>query len=130
MEHRCSENKLVRPCSIWISSSSSAAQTGTISLAMQLPPHSGSPRMAGHALVLGSGTTFNRIHSSCLHLQLYSNNEASGVLQQPAVSQPSCLVSRGEQLQEQGFSSEVAERIAAPQRPSTRAIYKSKWAFF
>ena len=33
-------------------------------------------------------------------------------------------------LQEQGFSVEVAERIAAPQRSSTRTIYKSKWALF
>ena len=34
------------------------------------------------------------------------------------------------QLQEQGFSVEVAERIAAPQRSSTRTIYKSQWALF
>ena len=45
-------------------------------------------------------------------------------------SQPPCLVSRSGQLQEQGFSVEVAERIAAPQRSSTRIIYKSKWALF
>ena len=32
--------------------------------------------------------------------------------------------------QEQGFSVEVAERIAAPQWSSTRTIYKSKWALF
>ena len=41
-----------------------------------------------------------------------------------------CLVYRSGQLQEQGFSVEVAERIAAPQRSSTRTIYKSKWALF
>ena len=40
------------------------------------------------------------------------------------------MVSRSGQLQEQGFSVEVAERIAAPQRSSTRTIYKSKWALF
>ena len=39
-------------------------------------------------------------------------------------------VSRSGQLQEQGFSVEVAERIAAPQWSSTRTIYKSKWALF
>ena len=32
--------------------------------------------------------------------------------------------------QEQGFSVEVAEKIAAPQRSSTRTIYQSKWALF
>ena len=46
------------------------------------------------------------------------------------VSQPPRLVSRSGQLQGQGFSVEVAERIAAPQRSSTRTIYKSKWALF
>ena len=52
------------------------------------------------------------------------------VPQQSATSQPPRLVSRNGQLQEQGFSVEVAERIAAPQRSSTRTIYKSKWALF
>ena len=46
------------------------------------------------------------------------------------VSQPPRLVSRSGQLQGQGFSVEVAERMAAPQRSSTRTIYKSKWALF
>ena len=46
------------------------------------------------------------------------------------VSRPSYLASRSEQLQEQDFSSEVTERIAPHQRPSTRAIYQLKWAFF
>ena len=44
--------------------------------------------------------------------------------------QPPRLVSRSGQLQEQGFSVQVAERIAAAQRSSTRTIYKSKWALF
>ena len=39
-------------------------------------------------------------------------------------------MSRSGQLQEQGFSVRVAERIAAPQRSSTRTIFKSKWALF
>ena len=52
------------------------------------------------------------------------------VSQHSTTSQPPCLVSRSGQLQEQGFSVEVAERIAAPQRSSTRTIYRSKWALF
>ena len=52
------------------------------------------------------------------------------VSQQSTISQPPRLVSRSGQLQEQGFSVEVAERIAASQRSSTRTIYKSKWALF
>ena len=52
------------------------------------------------------------------------------ISQQSTTSQPPCLVSRSGQLQEQSFSVEVAERIAAPQRSSTRTIYKSNWALF
>ena len=52
------------------------------------------------------------------------------VSQQSTTSQPPRLVYRSGQLQEQGFSVEVAERIADPQRSSTRTIYKSKWALF
>ena len=52
------------------------------------------------------------------------------VLQQSITSQPPRLVCRSGQLQEQGFSVEVAERIAAPRRSSTWTIYKSKWALF
>ena len=47
------------------------------------------------------------------------------VPQQPPAAEPPRLVSRSGQLQEQGFSVEVAERIAAPQRSSIRTIYKS-----
>ena len=52
------------------------------------------------------------------------------VPQQSTASQPPRLVSRSGQRQEQGFSVEMAERIAAPQRSSTRTIYKPKWALF
>ena len=44
--------------------------------------------------------------------------------------QPPHLVSRSGQLEEQDFSVEVKERIAAPQRSATSTIYKSKWALF
>ena len=50
--------------------------------------------------------------------------------QQSATSQPPHLVSRSGQLQEQGFSVKVTERIAAPQRSSSRTIQRSKWALF
>ena len=48
----------------------------------------------------------------------------SGIPQSPRVAP------RSTHLQEQGFAPEVADRISAPQRPSTRAVYKSKWAVF
>ena len=56
------------------------------------------------------------------HNQVFHNN--------PQHLKPPRLGSRSGQLQEQGFSVEMAERIATPQRSSTRTIYKSKWALF
>ena len=38
------------------------------------------------------------------------------------------MVSRSTTIQNQGFTAEVADRIAAPQRLSTRVIYASKWS--
>ena len=40
------------------------------------------------------------------------------------------MVSRSSALQEHGFTAEVAERIAPPQRLSIRSIYTSKWNVF
>ena len=47
-------------------------------------------------------------------------------------SQPesSCMAPRAFAIQQAGFSDEVATRIEAPQRRSTRAIYESKWSVF
>ena len=49
---------------------------------------------------------------------------------QPNIPEPPCLLSRSLALQEHGFTAEVAERIAADQRLSTRSIYTSKWTVF
>ena len=98
---------------------------------MPLPDHNNSPRLARDALVLGPSPALNRDPSTTSSV----NNTTQTVPQlhipqQSATSQPPRLVSRSGQLQEQDFSVEVAERIAAPQRSLTRTIYKSKWALF
>ena len=53
-----------------------------------------------------------------------------GLPPRPPESESTCVAPRASTIQEQGFSAEVATRIEAPQRFSTRAIYKSKWAVF
>ena len=131
MEHRCSKHKLVRPCSLCVPSNSSTSKSNTKGPPVQLPPNPDSPGLAGHALVLGSGPSIsgNSTSVACISKSTQAVKQP-GVSQQSAISQPPCLVSRSERLQEQGFSSEVAERIAAPQRSSTRSIYQAKWALF
>ena len=92
--------------------------------AMLLPDHRNSPRLTRDALVLGPSAALNRDPTTTPSV----NNPTQTVPQvcvpqQPPAPEPPRLVSRSGQLQEQGFSVEVAERIAAPQRSSTRSIY-------
>ena len=98
---------------------------------MLLPDHHNSPRLARDALVLGPSAALNRDPTTTSSVNNSSQTVPQlCVPQRSTTSQPPRLVSRSGQLQEQGFSVEVAERIAAPQRSSTRTIYKSKWALF
>ena len=93
---------------------------------MPLPNHSNSPRLARNALVLGPSAALNRDPTAapCVDNTPQAVPQLR-VPQQPAAPQPPHLVSRSGQLQEQGFSVEVTERIAAPQRSSTRTIFQS-----
>ena len=88
--------------------------------AMPLPDHRNSPRLARDALVLGPSAALNRDPTTTP-----SVNDPTQTIpqvcvpQQHTTAEPPRLVSRSGQLQEQGFSMKVAERIAAPQRSST-----------
>ena len=93
--------------------------------------NSGSSRLAQHALVLGPGQSIRAdpSHSSTSQGSGHAAFQRAGS-QESQQSESSCLAPRASVIQEQGFSDEVATRIEAPQRPSTRAVYKSKWAIF
>ena len=129
--HRCSKHKLDGSHLLCLPSNGSPSQGDPKNQAMQLSDHTNSPRLARDALVLGPSAALNRDPTAAPGVD--NTPQAVPQLrvpQQPAAPQPPRLVSRSGQLQEQGFSVEVAERIAAPQRSSTRTIYKSKWALF
>ena len=129
--HRCSEHKLVGSHCLCLPYHGSPLQGGPKNHAMQLPHHCNCPTLARDALVLGSSAA---LHGDPTPVTSVNDTPQTvphpGVSQQPSVSQPSRLVSRSGQLQEQVFSVEVAETIAALQRLSTRTIYQSKWALF
>ena len=129
--HRCSEHKLDGSHCPCLPSNGSPSQGDPKNQAMPLPDHRNSPRLARDALVLGPSAAVNRDPTATTSVNNSSQTVPQlCVSQQSTTSQPPRLVSRSGQLQEQGFSVEVAERIAAPQRSSTRTIYKSKWALF
>ena len=125
---------------------STLAGSGCVCLPSRLPPqpsdlqNSGSgvstddshcPRVAQHDLVLGPG---HSVSTDSIHCPAA---EGSG---DPTVQRDSpprsvkpesaCMAPRTSFIQGKGFSGEVAARIEAPQRLSTRAVYKSKWAIF
>ena len=129
--HRCSERKLDGSHCLCLPSDGSPSQGDPKNQAMPLPDHSNSPRLARDALVLGPSAALNRDPTPTPGVNDPTQTVPQVcVPQQSTLSQPPCLVSRSGQLQEQGFSVEVTEKIAAPQRSSTRTIYQSKWAQF
>ena len=131
LEHRCSEHKLDQPHGLRLPSYGSPSEGDPKDQAMPLPDHRDSPRLARDALVLGPSAALNRDPTTTPSVNDPTQTVPQlCVPQQSATAEPPRLVSRSGQLQEQGFSVEVAEIIAAPQRSSTRTIYRSKWALF
>ena len=129
--HRCSKHRLDQPHGLCLPSYGSPSQGDPKDQAMPLPDHRDSPRLARDAPVLGPSAALNRDPTATPSVNGPSQTVPQVcVPQQPPAAEPPCLVSTSGQLQEQGFSVEVPERIAAPQRSSTRTIYKSKWALF
>ena len=129
--HRCSKRKLVGSHCLCLPSHGSPSQGDPKNQVFQLSDHCNSPRLARDAMVLGPSAALNRDPNSTTSVKSSSQTVLQlCVSQQSTTSQPPRLVSRSGQLQGQGFSVEVAERITAPQRSSTRTIYKSKCALF
>ena len=121
-------------------------KSGCVCLPSSLPPQSSGvqahgsrlsqddsdrPRLAKHAVVLGSGQS---VESDSLQSPIEEGTVNSTIQrsppQEPESPKSACLAPRTSSIQKQGFSDEVAARIEAPQRSSTRAVYKSKWTIF
>ena len=129
--HRCPEHKLDESHCLCLPSYGSPLQGDPKDQAIPLPDHRNSARLARDALVLGPSATLNRDPTTTSSVNDPTQTVPQVcVPQQPPTAEPPRLVSRSGQLQGQGFAVEVAERIAAPQRSSTKTIYKSKWALF
>ena len=126
--HRCSEHKLDGSHCLCLPSDGSPSQGDPKDQAVPLPDHRNSPRLARDALVLGPSAALNRDPTTTPSVNDYSNSPTS--MCSTTIPNSSTSMPGVGQLQEQGFSVEVTERIAAPQRSSTRTIYKSKWALF
>ena len=128
----CSQPSMVQPECVRLSSSlpaqSGHIQTGESGFSQNDLNRSG---LAQHFLVLGPDQS---IKSDSLQSS-FGEEPVDSTVQRPSPqelesSESACLAPRASSIRRQGFSEEVAARIEAPQRSSTRAVYKSKWAIF
>ena len=89
------------------------------------------PKLAKHALALGPSGSVGSDSLQASSDSRPSDSTLQRVTTQESLQpQSSCLAPRVVAIQEHGFSNKVAARIEAPQRSSTRAVYKSKWSTF
>ena len=104
-----------------------AAQGCTKTSITNMQDNSDSPRLADTTMVLGpGGDVSGHSKTTTTHTHSAKTTTEQPIPCQPKIPEPPHLVSRSSALQEHGFTAEVAERIAAPQRLSTRSIYTSK----
>ena len=87
--------------------------------------------VAQHALVLGPGGNVlpNTDVPSKSPRSPYSAIQRQSS-QGSTKPEPSYLAPRAKNIWEQGFSDQMAKRIEAPQRRSTRSVYEAKWTVF
>ena len=120
------------PGRLCLSTDGPSSSGGNETLRPRIPSsHSDSTRLAQHALVLGPGQHVSSNSPPAPSGVEFDHSTVQSVSSPgPFQSEPSCLAPRASAIQQAGFSAEVATRIEAPQRRSTRAIYESKWSVF
>ena len=128
---RCPQHSMGKHCCLRVPSHRPAARSCTKTSITNMQDNSYSPRMADKTMVLEPGVDVSgHSKTTTTHTHSAKTTTEQPIPCQPNIPEPPHLVSRSSALQEHGFTSEVAERIAAPQRLSTRSIYTSKWTVF
>ena len=89
------------------------------------------PGVAQHDMVLGpSGNVQPDPIASTSIAKPFDPTLQSDPSQESDSPKSPCMAPRATAIKEQGFSEEVATRIEAPQRGSTRSVYEAKWTIF
>ena len=128
----CTQSVLGKSGSICIPTNSHLGQgSGKATEQTLQQAHSDCPRVAKHALVLGS-SDHGQSNSTEPSQSTQSIDTAlqSDPAQEPDKSKSPCMAPRASAIKEQGFSEAVAARIEVPQRGSTRSVYEAKWTIF
>ena len=128
----CTQPVLGKSGPICLPTSSHLGQSGGEVTGLPLQQdHFDRPRVAQHALVLGSsGNVQSDPSVSAQPAQSGISTIQPDPAQEPVKPELTCLAPRAKAIKEQGFSEAVAARIEAPQRGSTRSVYEAKWKIF
>ena len=132
LESGCSKRSLARSGCLCFSPGGSPREGGLQVDRSRIPQsHSHCTRVAQHAMVLGSGQHVSTNSPRSAESRESIDSTLQSVSSQgPSQSESACMAPRAFAIQQAGFSEEVATRIEAPQRRSTRTIYESKWSVF
>ena len=88
-------------------------------------------RVARDAMVLGSGGSLDQVTPTAPSLEDTTETTTfQQVPQQRGVPESTCVASGFLESNSGRFSFEVAERITAPQRESSRKVHQSRWAIY
>ena len=119
-EHRCIEHLL-----------GGSGRLCLLSCSSHTKGHTESTRVAQNALVLGSSQSVNQAPITAASLASSAKTTfQSEVPSESHVAEAACLAPGHHSESLASFSEEVADRIKAPQRPSSRRLYESRWAIF
>ena len=124
---RCIEHLLGGSGCLCLLSSGHPAPVSSENDHLQVQGHCDSTRVAGDALVLGSGGVVSQDSTEASSsAQSSKATLQSQIPQESGVSESPCMVSGLLQESQGGFSFEVADRIKAPERESSRRVYDSR----
>ena len=131
LENRCIEYLLGRPRRLCLLSSSHPATSNSKNNNIPMQDDSTGSRVARDAMVLGSGGSLDQSTSTAPSLEdITETTTFQQVPQQRGVPESTCVASGFQESNSGRFSSEVAERIKAPQREFSRKVYQSRWTIY
>ena len=131
LENRCIEYLLGRPRRLCLLPSSHPATSNSKNNNIPMQEDSTGPRVARDAMVLGSGGSLDQGTPTALSLEDTTETATlQQVPQQRGVPESTCVASGFQESNSGRFSPEVAERIKAPQRESSRKVYQSRWTIY
>ena len=131
LESRCIEYLLGRPRRLCLLSSSHPATSNSKNNNIPMQDDSTGSRVARDAMVLGSGGSLDQGAPTASSLEDTTETATfQQVPQQRGVPESTCVASGFQESNSGRFSSEVAERIKAPQRESSRKVYQSRWTIY